>query len=122
MVYNERITFVQNCTRSACVLGKKKMAENKDYLLVDRVGGNYKVRSKTRNMSGEGTIGDLTTMILAHCNFGSEIKLGEPEYALWFSSQAGEFLGEGEISCLNNIVIYHNRVARSLNGDSGDKS
>lgn len=94
------------------------MTEDKDYLLVDRVSGNYTVKSKTRNMSGKGTIPDLTTMILAYCKFGSEIKLGEPEYELSFSSQAREFLGEGEMNCLKQIVTYHNRVARSLlNGD-----
>ena len=105
------------------------MAKNKDYLLVDCVSGNYTVRSKTRNISGEGTICDLTTMILAYCKFGSEIKLGEPEYAFRVSSQAREFLGEGEIICLKQIVTYHNRiarshnrVARSLNVDSRGKS
>ena len=101
---------------------QEKMAKDKDYLQVDFVRGHYRVNSKTRHISGDGTILDLTTIILAHCKFGSEIKQGEPEYELQFSSQALKFLGKGEMACLDHIVTYHNRVVRSIKGNYGGNS
>lgn len=88
-------------------------------LLIDYDGNNFRLITATKIVHGSNTIQDLTTMILAECKLGFDIKQEEPAYGLRFSSRARKSLDESQIETLRAVVGYHNQIANAHRFNQG---